>query len=115
MTFTSEQVEAVRRAYPDAWDDRESEGEDSWVVAEAALRDAPLLDRRFSWGAYDPIHVDVHGVLGAYYIRAIELDDIGVFSTLDEALNAATDFFECAGLFATEEELLAFAQSKGWI
>ncbi len=114
MTFTKDQIEAVRRAYPDDWD-AVGDGLDECSRAHDALNDAPVVETHFAWGANDTYRVVVRGVPGAYFVSAIDFDEIGVFSTVDEARAARRDFWCMAGVFETDEDAWAFAKSNGWI
>lgn len=89
MTLTEVQIEAVIKAglfdasgLSDAYDLHDA-------AYDALVNDAPEVkawDAEQDKGAYSVV---VRGVSGAYFVQAMEYDDDGVYSTLDEAVAAA--------------------------
>ena len=56
---------------------------------ETLINEAPIVesfDAEQDKGVYS---VDIRGIDGAYFVQAIEFDDLGIFSSLEEARNRA--------------------------
>jgi len=114
MTLTKEQIEAIRKAFPDAWD-TEDESEPCEFGIRDLLSGTPEVEIAFAWGAGEPYPISIYGVPGAYYASAPEFDDLGVFSTLEDARRGMDERWDGVCLFGTEEEAWSWAKAEGVI
>lgn len=107
LEMTADQIEAVRAdpllssevvsRLPDPAVARKpvaSLSEDEWsylydACLEALTNEAPLVESFNAEQSKGVYSVTIRGIPGAYFISAIEFDDSGVFSTLDDARDEA--------------------------
>lgn len=112
--ITEAHVEAVRRAFPADWLERkDGEAPEDWA-SDCLTRRAETVEEVFAWGAGEPFGVRIRGVQGAYFVEANEFDNVGMFSTLEEARHGRDWAFGDLGLFPTEEAVWAHAEASGY-
>ncbi len=114
VEFSEAQIEAVRQAFPAEWA-KVRQGEDSSDWAHDCLtRRAETVDEVFAWGPGEPFGVRICGVPGAYFVHANESDDVGAFTTLEEAREGRESAFAGVKLFETAEAAQAYAEEHGY-
>ena len=112
---SKDHIEAVRRAFPADWLEREdSEAPQDWASDCLSWR-AETVEEIFGWGDGEPFGVRIRGVPGAYFVEANEFDNVGMFSTLEEAREGRDQAYSGLDLFPTKEEVWAHAEERGYI
>lgn len=89
MTLTEAQIEAIIKAGLFDASGMTDPDEVHDAAYDALVTEAPEVrawDAEQDKGVYSVV---VRGILGAYFVQAMEYDDDGVYSTLDEAIGAA--------------------------
>lgn len=114
MKFTKDQLAAVQVAFPSEWDADEAEA-DAESLAVDILSGSEAVDELYAWGPGEPYAISIRGVPGAYFATAPEYDEIGVFSTVEEALKGVEERWDGICLFASEEDAWAAAEREGFI
>jgi hypothetical protein len=85
---------------------------------EVLLNEAPEVESFNAEQSKSAYSVTTYGVEGAYFVRAIEFDDLGVFSTLEEARAEADSMHgefrlaDCGGCDDAEADEVEAAEAK---
>lgn len=114
VKFSEAQIEAVRRAFPADWAAiRQGEDPSDWANDCLTWR-AETVEEVFGWGAGEPFGVRICGIPGAYFVRANEFDNVGIFTTIEEAREGRDWAFAGLELFDTEDAAQAYAEEQGY-
>lgn len=87
---SQEILKKLRSAGMDLGDDGSEINE---VIEEVILADSERVESIPAWGDDEIFHIDVNKFGNAYWVSAIEFDNVGLFATLDEARDFVSEYF----------------------